>query len=489
MNPIFQALGQGYNAQQILKYISQAIPGMAKSIAKATGSGYSSKQILGFLSKNFETEDRTGMSESQRHAANKRSDAERTKYGLTMAATAVAAPIAASVAGNALSRALPVSPLPSGGQSPHTNNPIFPGGNNSNMPTGAQIPISPQQKLPQGISSSLPIPSSPSPPPASGLPNNISQPSQIQQSKGNISSVLNGKPGVQSKIDDLISSGNNHPTAIAGYFKKFHPTEVKRLEKESGSTIEEVISDYLSTKQTSVANDNIETINPGPVNTPIEQENQSVLPQEIAEILENPEELTESEPKIEKNSIVASPIGMGEIKEIRNGKAIIEVDGKKHQVSEDDLISSPLAEKDLADLYDELITGIESKTGQQVSRNVEWAGYDPINNELIYKPHGSKKVYTYEDIPENEVEVLTNFLTQRKSTGQNFIGAWQAGTESPIGAAMYQLIKRLQEQRGGKGKEYRNRFETIYDALEPAKEEARKRHEERKKKAQKPKSP
>lgn len=190
--------------------------------------------------------------------------------------------------------------------------------------------------------------------------------------------------------------------------------------------------------------------------------------------------------KIEKGSTVGSPQGIGEIKAIRNGKAIVEVDGKKHQVDEDELIQSPLPEKDLADLYEDLIGGIEKSTGKQVSRNVDWAGYDPNTNELAYKPHGSDKLYAYEDIEPEDVEILTSLLTQRKSTGENFIGAWSAGTESPIGAAMYQLIKKLQASRGGKGNEYKNKFETIYDALEPAKKALKERHAERKKKAKKP---
>ena len=50
---------------------------------------------------------------------------------------------------------------------------------------------------------------------------------------------------------------------------------------------------------------------------------------------------------------------------------------------------------------------------------------------------------------------------------------------------MYQLIKKLQSERGGKGNEYKNRYETVYDALEPAKIASKRKHEERKKKAKK----
>lgn len=53
---------------------------------------------------------------------------------------------------------------------------------------------------------------------------------------------------------------------------------------------------------------------------------------------------------------------------------------------------------------------------------------------------------------------------------------------------MYQLIKKLQSERGGKGNEYKNKFMTIYDALEPAKKALKERYAERKKKAKKPRT-
>ncbi len=190
--------------------------------------------------------------------------------------------------------------------------------------------------------------------------------------------------------------------------------------------------------------------------------------------------------KISKGSTVASPNGIGEVKEIRNGQALIDIDGKLHKAQEEELIQSPLPEKELADLYNDVITGIEKETGQQVSRNVYWAGYDPNTNELAYLPHDGG-LYIYDDISPEDAKELTNILSQRKSTGQNYIGAWEKGTKSPIGAQMYQLIQRLQKERGGKGNEYANKFQKVYDALEIAKIAAKKQYEEqRKKKAKKP---
>lgn len=470
MNPIFQALNSGYPADEILNFISKAIPQMGAGIKKAKSYGYPAQQILGFISKNFETEDRRGMSESERHAVNRRADAERAKYGLKAAATAfgaaVVTPLAASAARGALSRALPtnLANMLNPGTSQAGAGPaaasgiaqISPGAVGIAQPASAAMQGMPQQaNLPQFSTQQPPVA------PVNVAPNisQVAESVQPQGISGNLGDVL-VKHTSKDQIDKLIASGNG-PKEVAGFLEKFKPKEAKAIEKEAGQPLEKVVEEYLKAN-----------------------------PQQQA--AQKAEEVTAPEPAeekpIEKGSTVATPAGVGEVKEIRNGKAIVEVDGKKHAVDENELIEPPIPEKDLADLYDDLISGIEKQTGKQVSRNVEWAGYDPNSNELAYKPHGSDKLYAYADISPEDVELLTGLLTQRKSTGQNFIGAWEAGTESPIGAAMYQLIKKLQAERGGKGNEYKNRYETIYDALEPAKQAAKKRHAERKKKAKKPRS-
>jgi hypothetical protein len=185
--------------------------------------------------------------------------------------------------------------------------------------------------------------------------------------------------------------------------------------------------------------------------------------------LENKEEIAELSLKSKPENLpFISPEGhIGEIKSERNGKVLLEDNGKLHQAKKDELIQSPLQEKDLADLHDELVKATEKHTGTEVSRNVNWAGYDPETNELFYLPHLGDG-YVYEKIPSEEVAKLTNVMNKRKTSGQNFIGAWEEGSKSPIGAAISELIMRLQGERG-RGKEYRQKFKTIYDALEPAK--------------------
>ena len=58
------------------------------------------------------------------------------------------------------------------------------------------------------------------------------------------------------------------------------------------------------------------------------------------------------------------------------------------------------------------------------SNSIIYAGGSPVFADLI-----SLNDWT---ISPEDVEQLTSLLTQRKSSGQNFIGAWESGTASPI---------------------------------------------------------
>ena len=180
-----------------------------------------------------------------------------------------------------------------------------------------------------------------------------------------------------------------------------------------------------------------------------------------------PEVEEKKSPKIEKNTLVSSPNGVGSVKEIRNGQAIIDVDGKLHKVKEEELETSPLPEKELSELFDDLVSGIEKETGEDVSRMVQWAGYNPETNTLQFLPH-TGKLYKYGNISPEDAALLTDILSVRKTSGSNFIGAWKKDSKSPIGAALSKLIRKLQSERGGKGNEYEETHEPIYSAYEPA---------------------
>lgn len=465
MNPIFQALSQGHDAEKILKYLAKSIPSMAAPIAKATSSGYSANQILGFFTKNFDVEDRRGMSESQRHAANTRADAERTKYGLKMAASAIATPLAARAAAGALSRALPASLQSAASQSPGTGSMTKQYGSPGGTRTSAGTQVSPP------VPSPVQTPNAPSQPPASAqIPNvsalNVPQTPPQQQSKGKVSQIFDSNPILSSKVHDLAQK--NGPEAIKAYFMKFAPKQVSKIEKEAGMPFENAVREYLKGSAEENAPGNLAT-NELPIPIPTgeklqESELSPILPEESQEFAEKPEgkphEMEEMEPelgKIEKKATVISPVGVGEVKEIRNGKALIEVDGKKHQVNENELEGEPT---DIAELYDNLLKAIPD---EYKSRVVNFAGYDEEHNELLFRPHGGS-AYVYKDIPESFANELKNRMHKAKTTGKNSYGMWYEGDQS-YGAGMSKLIKDLQAHYGGKGKEYVRKYNTLFDIL------------------------
>jgi hypothetical protein len=273
------------------------------------------------------------------------------------------------------------------------------------------------------------IPAQPLQPPVNQVLPNIPQAAQSiqpQQITANVGQILT-KHASKDQVDKLLASGNG-PKEVSAFLQKFYPKIKGDIEKEAGQSLEKVVEEYSKS---------------APKETEIEK------------------------PKIEKASIAATPQGVGSVVEMRNGKALVDIDGKKHQVNEDQLEKSPIPEKDLADLHDELIAGIEADTGEDVSRMVQWAGYNPETNTLKFLPH-TGDLYTYDDISEEDAKLLRDVLSTRKTSGSNFIGAWKAGSKSPIGAALSKLIKKLQTERGGKGKEYSEKHGTIYSAYEPA---------------------
>lgn len=450
MNSIFQALESGYGEDEILQFLSKSIPKLGSTIKKAQKSGYLPGQILGFLSKNFDSESRFGKSESEIHALNRNADAQRAKYGLSVLGTAIATPVAANAARSALSRALPQSLQAFGGAPPQTNNPSIPHVENPLNTSSA-----PTLQLPQG--QTTPIVSQ-QPPVNSGNANNIPQSPNIQQSNLD-TRVIKNSIAYRNQINSLINSGNG-PEEIEAYLQKFQPSFIKTIEKEGKGPFKHIVAQYIQEKLRDEAMQ--------PEGSMPTKENQ-LSPQKPMGLDSKSEklDLPQESPKIEKSSIVASPQGLGQVKEIRNGQALIDVDGKIHNVKEEELTRSPLPEKELADLYEDLIKGIESETEEDVSRMVQWAGYDPESNTLQFLPHDGD-LYTYTNIPQEKADLLRNILSVRKTSGSNFIGAWKAGSKSPIGAAMSKLIRELQSERGGKGNEYEAKYPTVYNAYAPA---------------------
>lgn len=434
MNPVSSALSIGYTAVQILNFLSKKNPSLAGKIGRATSAGYTANQILNFISRDFKSQDLEGLSEQQIHKKRREYDAESTKdlakIGLGIAGTlASRGMFGGQSPTQAPTQPSPVPPIPGTPPAQGMAPPIPPIG----PAPMANAPVQPPAIPPVGPAAMGGIPTvTPNQPAQGGAP--FSPPPQQAQSQ------LLKQLGVEELVKSLAAKGQA-PEQISSQIQgSMHPGTRKSLATKIAQGVErpiaEHIKDYLKSPE-------------------------GLLREDVLKFGE--------ETPLQKGDLVLDPSSntMGDVKDIKQKQALLDSDGKLHKAETDNLIKSPLPKKDLAELHDDLIRGIEEETGQQVSRNVNWAGYDPEKNMLAYLPHDGR-LYTYEDMSEEDTDYLTKTLHQRKTSGSNFIGAWEQGSESPIGAAMYKLIKKLQEERGGKGNEYSGKFETIYSALEPA---------------------
>ena len=405
---ISNALGKGFTSKQIIDFLIRKFPSHSAKIKTALASGYTVDQVLKYLgggrkAVNQDTIPQTEHEKSLGTDVQRREDVNKK----ALAGGAIAATsLAAPMAAQALQRALP-----------------------SNLTSMIpQLSQSIQQQVVPNIATNLSN-QGPQQPPIGQDVTSVTQPTPIAQPEG----IINPKEyleklGIKDKVDDLLKRGNSPEQAAA----------VLGMKGGIGKVRGEIDPELLA---------NIDAYSKEPK----------------PEATEQPKE---SKP-IAKNETVATSHGVGEVKEIRNGQAIIDVNGKLHKVKEEELEASPLPEKDLAALYDELIQGIEGETGEDVSRMVQWAGYNPETNTLQFLPH-TGKLYKYSNISPEDAALLTDILSTRKTSGENFIGAWKAGSKSPIGAALSKLIRKLQSERGGKGSEYEETHEPIYSAYEPA---------------------
>jgi hypothetical protein len=436
---IHQLLDNGVNEEELLASLTKQIPHLAKKASKMFSGGWSPKQILNAFSQDKEVQKsarkglkpvtpseiaamrlRNSYDNIPQSQGNESREAltDFTKKAAPVAVAGLTSQLAGPMAEAAMSRALPhASNLLKTLTSPQSGN-----------AGTSQIPPS-NLGMPQVVNSNV----NPSQPPI----NQINAPSMPQAAEpmqpegiSNPKEYLE-KHGILDKVKSLLKAGNT-PEGVAAALG---------IKRGGGAKIDPELQK------------NIEAY----AKEPQLQEEKGLS-----------EEGKQHEAKpIEKNATVIAPQGVGEVKAIRNGKALIEVDGKRHEVDESELESSPIPEKDLSDLYDDLIKGIEGETEEDVSRMVQWAGYNPDTNTLQFLPH-TGDMYTYNDISEEDAALLRDVLSVRKTSGSNFIGAWKKDSKSPIGAALSKLIRKLQSEREGKGNEYSAKHGTIYSAYEPA---------------------
>ena len=163
--------------------------------------------------------------------------------------------------------------------------------------------------------------------------------------------------------------------------------------------------------------------------------------------------LDKEDPKIEKNSVVSSPNGVGEVKEIRNGQAIVEVDGKLHKVKEEELQAEPEEVKkakiefNLDDVDESLRSAPLNEVYAPAHRKhvtIKYnsdVGKDKSKRYIFFKKDGSP-------VGEDIIQKLKEGSQLPVSNGKTFWGGWSADTQDSRGTVAYHELSSLAQKEG-----------------------------------------
>lgn len=390
MTALLTALGSGISAKKILEYLMRKSPVLAPKIQSALASGISADQFLKFFSKeqNF---DKLKSSMEQEYPMENNSNplvqAENIRgknlgsdmaSGLQRAAPGIIGAGASLGAGMALKHALPnllKGPISEKMQ----KNPGMPSENPPLAPVQTQAPLSPN--IPQTIQ---PI-----------QPQGIINPKEYLE-----------KNGILERVKELLGRGNT-PEAVAAALGMKRSGEAK-VDPELLKNIEAYAKEARNAPQELPS---------------VESQSQKLdIPKEAG--------------KIEKSSIVASPHGVGEVKEIRNGKAIVDIDGKKHQVNEDDLELEPA---DLEPAIRHILDSIPEKLKSSAFESSIHLSLPTGQDLMLVKFYDGKWAW-YLDIPEQLYSDIATGIYEPKTSGKTGIAEYKPGVIDSRGAGFQSEI-------------------------------------------------
>lgn len=457
------ALAAGHSAQSILRYVSQHSPQLAAKISAAINAGHTIDHIMRYLSKNNKSIGKLNDQSSQ-VPSNLFKTAQSSIHPSLKGTAKLGLGAAAGIGGAfALSRAIPqiVQNLSPQGikPTPTLPNPAYPATPTSpivpNAGMGNQTPNQPTanttQQPPSRLMGNVGLPrpfvqppntiTNPNSPnfidqqsnPTSNTPTNISQPTQIKPPEVNpidAEKVLKDR-GVLDQVKTMLKAGNKPEEITAliaakgGKGGKFKAGEDPELLK--------AIEQYAQT-----------TPQQPQINAPVEPESPK---------LDERKQEVERQP-IAKNQIVSTPQGVGEVKEIRNGQAVVEVDGKRHKVSESEIEPPAFTDDEVADAYDNLMAKIPE---EHRSGFLTWSGYDEDLNKIVYIPIGGKAEELYDITPE-EVKKIKEGKGVARTTGENREGFWVEGGDTRGGVISQIVHDRRRAREAGEKKQLKFDF-------------------------------
>lgn len=482
---ITKALTSGFTATQIIDFILKKFPTHSKKINEAKKLGFNAEQILSFLSggKRNESsqEGKTEYEQTREKDIRKRENIEKGALAAaTLAGTSALAPAAISAT--------------------------------ANLPPMIQSLLTPNPKTRQQTT--------PQQPPV--VPNNIQQTQQnITQPIQNIQPEINlvqaeeylKKNGLLDSVKDFLSRGNPPEVVAAALGMKrsgraeVDPELLKNIEayaqKETKQTQEQASLESKGekldvTKETIEINkvpdlgkmasgitDNFysgvfDSLKQGKdtfsgVKEPLIQKAKPLFDKGL---IKSPEDLKKfangelkDQQKIEKNATVAIPQGVGEVKGISNGQALVEVDGKVHKVPEEELETEP---EDVIKTVQELLKIPEVDRSSIVSLFT----YDPDDKEMYIQFHNGE-TYKYFDVDSEKVFKVANKMGIPVTQGKNIFGAWSPEDKKSLGATLIKEIindpKYKKPKKGEKENPNYRQLETLYDYWEKLRKKSKRK--------------
>jgi len=449
-------LAAGYTVEQILNYLSKTFPALGSRIKQAVNAGKSPDEILKYLGK-F---DKTALSKlrtneqpfepfPESQESNRLLQADQAvkdydpipeivkqgaKSAIPLAAGAAIAPKLGAMASQyapeamgVLDRALPTnlkgmipaltgSPQGSPQQSSQTLQPP-----SVNQVTQPIVPQPPETAQPEGIPTTQGLPAAP---PQPELPN-ISK--ETDPLWGKLEKGV--KKHKDKDIETFLKVADNLKNYQGMNRQEFDLLYQQFQEKKaSGEPVHKIVKDMYDAYK-----------------APMKAEESKVSTSVPTEKIENV--------PIEKGNLVSSPKGVGTVREIRNGQAVIDVDGKLHKVNEAELESEPEEVK-------------ESKISFDLDKIPEDLRSAPLNE--VYVPGDRRHVtvkfnsnvggekdkrYLYfrkdgQPIDSEIVEKLRKGSQIPVTSGKNFWGGWDSNTQDSRGTVAFHELTRMAQREG-----------------------------------------
>jgi KTSC domain len=433
MTPIISAIAGGHGEEEILSYMTRAFPKLVPKIQKAKNAGYSVKDILKFLSSSMQGQEYDpSLSESEARGIQRRRQDALSQDILKTAAASYAVPkIAGAIAGSQpvqdllgkIGKKSDIGPQPMS-NAPTTTTP-------DSLHTGQETP--PTSPLQQST------PTTPT-----------------QQSPEQSISVIE-QMGIGPQIQTMQAAGNSPEAIAAAVGVTMKPNQRKWLDEQikagTSKSLPDLITDYVGQFSSNSAN------------------NEKISPKIAQNVQKQPNSQEKTKLKAQKGELVSTPGGeVGEIKSQRNGKALVDLNGKLHQEEEKSL---EMPNEELIQAVETLLNLPEIEKSAIISSLV----YRPSKKEMFVKFHNGTR-YVYEDVDEEDIRPIAEAMGVPVTTGQNIYGAWEKGKQDSRGAALiHGIIRNPKYAKEQEGKTW-EKLETKYDRHQKLHRQAKRKRKE-----------